>query len=127
MARQRNRRRVSYFFETFNGFVDLGLRQLTRSQIAVYVILLRDTKRDGTVRTSFSDLATRGGISRRSAIQAVRSLVDCRVLEVVRRGGRGIGPTTYCIVPGGIETFRRERVFASERAPSATGDTKLVK
>jgi hypothetical protein len=121
MARRRQRERESYFFPTFNGFVDLGVRNLTRSEIAAYLILLRDTKPDGTARTSFGDIATRGGISRRSAIHAVRSLIDRGVVEVVRRGGRGIGPSTYCVVPGGINTFR------GGRKSSEVGDTKLVK
>jgi hypothetical protein len=115
------RRRVTYFFESFNGFVDLGVRQLSRSEIVPFLILLRDTKPDGTARTSLADVATRGGISRRSAIQAVRSLVNRRVVEVVRRGGTGIGPSTYCVIPGGIEVFR------TERNPSEAGCTKLVK
>jgi hypothetical protein len=102
-------KRVTYFFETFNGLVDLGLRQLSRSEIATYLILLRDTKPDGTASTSYNDIATRGGMSRMSAIRAVRSLIKRGVVEVVRRGGRGLGSTTYCVVPGGIDVFRSER------------------
>jgi hypothetical protein len=114
------RNRSTYFFQTFNAFVDYGIRDLSRSEIAAYLILLRDTKPDGRTRTSYSDIATRGGMSRMSAIRAVRSLVKRGVVEIVRRGGRGIGSTTYCVVPGGIETFR------SERGSSNTDDTKLV-
>jgi hypothetical protein len=101
--------RSTYFFETFNAFVDHGIRELNRSEIAAYVILLRDTKPDGTARTSYKDIATRGGMTRMSAIRAVRSLVKKKVAEVVRRGGRGIGATTYCVIPGGIGLFRSER------------------
>ena len=83
----KRRERVTYFFETFNGFVDLGLRQLSRSEIAAYLILLRDTKPDGTALTSYADIATRGGMTRRAAIAAVRSLLKRGVVEIVRRGG----------------------------------------
>jgi hypothetical protein len=115
------RRRATYFFETLNGFVDVGLRHLSRSEIVAYLILLRDTKPDGRARTSYSDIAARGGISRRSAISAVRSLVDRGVLEVLRRGGTTIGPSSYCVIPGGLEVFR------SEHNPSNSGNTKVVK
>jgi hypothetical protein len=114
-------RRATYFFETFNGFVDLGLRQLSRSEIVAYLILLRDTKPDGRARTSYSDIAARGGISRRSAISAVQSLVDRGVVEVLRRGGFNVGPSSYCVVPGGLEVFR------TEHNPGEAGDTKVVK
>ena len=116
----KRRQRNTYFFETFNGFVDLGVRHLSRSEIAAYLILLRDTKPDGTTRTSYNDIATRGGMSRMSAIRAVRSLLKRGVVEVVRRGGRGIGSTTYCVVPGGIEVFRTERTSGN------IDDTNLV-
>jgi hypothetical protein len=107
MARRKSR--STYFFETFNGLVDLGLRLLSRSEIVAYLVLLRDTKPDGTARTSFTDIAARGGISRRAAVSAVQSLVERGVIEVVRRGNSDIGPSTYCVVPGGIEVFRTER------------------
>jgi hypothetical protein len=116
----KQRKRVTYFFETFNGFVDLGVRHLSRPEIAAYLILLRDTKPDGTALTSYGDIAMRGGMSRRSAIRAVRSLLTRGVVEVVRRGGSETGSTTYCVVPGGIDAFR------TERKPSGTGDTNLV-
>src|SRR4051812_45122811 len=71
--------------------------------------LARDTKPDGTARVSHGSIAERGGISRRQAIRGVQSLIDRGVVEVVKRGGRGIGASTYCCIPGGIEIFRQER------------------
>jgi DNA-binding MarR family transcriptional regulator len=108
------RRASNYFFPTFNGFVDLGVRHLSRSEIAAYLVLLRDTKPDGTARTSFGSIASRRGMSQRQAVRAVQSLIRLGVVEVVRRGGRGIGATTYCVVPGGIEIFRRERMIVTQ-------------
>jgi hypothetical protein len=116
----KRRKRITYFFETFNWFVDFGVRHLSRPEIAAYLVLLRDTRPDGTASTSYGDIATRGGMTRRSAIRAVRSLLNRGVVEVVRRGGRGIGSTTYCVLPGGIDAFR------TERKPSDAGDTNLV-
>jgi hypothetical protein len=116
----KRRNRSTYFFETFNAFVDCGVRHLSRSKVVAYLVLLRDTKPDGTTRTSYGDIAARGGMSRMSAIRAVRSLIQRGVVEVVRRGGRGIGSTTYCVVPGGIEVFRSERLSGN------ADDTRLV-
>src|SRR5262249_13482337 len=114
------RRRRTYFFETFNPFVDRGIRTLSRAGIVAYLILLRDTKPDGTARTSFGSIAARGGICRRQAIRAVRALVGRGAVQVVRRGGRGLGATTYCVVPGGIEAFGGAPVDGD------TSDTNLV-
>jgi hypothetical protein len=116
----KHRKRVTHFFKTFNGLVDLGLRQLSRSEIAAYLVLLRDTKQDGTACTSYNDIAERGGMSRMSAIRAVRSLLKRGAIEVVRRGGRGIGSTTYRVVPGGTDVFRNEQKYGN------IGDTTPV-
>ena len=114
----KRRQRITYFFETFNAFVDLGIRQLSRSEITAYLVLLRDTKPDGRATTSYNDIAVRGGMSRIAAIRAVRSLVKRGTVEVVRRGGRGIGTSTYCVMPGGFKLFCAERnlVTSSIRA-----------
>jgi hypothetical protein len=101
----KKRRRPAYFFSVFRALVDLGLRQLSRSEIAVYLILLRATRPDGLARVSHHSLATRGGISCRQAIRAVQALVERGVVQVVARGNRRSGATTYCVLPGGIEAF----------------------
>ena len=59
---KRRKNRVTYFFETFNPFVDYGVRNLSRAEIVAYLVLLRDTKPDGTASTSYTDIATRGGM-----------------------------------------------------------------
>jgi hypothetical protein len=66
------RRRISLErFKVLNDFVDLGMAKLTRSQIAVYLILYRDTKPNGLARTSRSELARRGGMTERQASRAL--------------------------------------------------------
>ena len=47
-------------FEVLNAFVDGGMPGLSRGELAVWLILYRDTKPDGTARTSLDDLARRG-------------------------------------------------------------------
>jgi hypothetical protein len=127
---KRKRKQATYFFETLNAFTDVGLRELSRSEGFTYFLLLRDTRPDGTARTSFGSIAERAGISRRQAIRAVQSLVNRGVVEVVKRGGRGIGPSIYCVVLGGYQTFLRSRATeddaASDRRVTVNGNGSMV-
>jgi hypothetical protein len=86
------------WFQNLAAFVDQGVRTLTRSELAVYLILLRDTRPDGTARAGLNDLAGRGGMSRKSASRAVGSLIAKNVLTVVRRGVPGKA-TLYTVFP----------------------------
>jgi DNA-binding MarR family transcriptional regulator len=89
------------WFKTLADFVDDGVRSLTRSELAVYLILMRDTKPDGTARAALTDLATRGGMTKDSAARAVRSLVKRGVLQVVRPGVSR-KPTLYTVFPAAV-------------------------
>jgi DNA-binding MarR family transcriptional regulator len=89
------------WFRNLAGFVDDGVRSLTRSELAVYLILMRDTKLDGTARVALTDLATRGGLSKDTASRAVRSLAKRGVLRVVRPGVSR-KPTLYTIFPTAV-------------------------
>src|SRR5262249_51553945 len=60
-------------FAVLNAFVDFALADLSRREIAVWLVLYRDT-RDGTARTSYDDLARRAGLNRRNVGRAVRRL-----------------------------------------------------
>jgi DNA-binding MarR family transcriptional regulator len=86
------------WFQNLAAFVDQGIRTLPRSELAIYLILLRDTRPDGTARAGLSDLARRGGMSHSAASRAVRSLVAKNVLTVVRRGVPGKA-TLYTVFP----------------------------
>jgi hypothetical protein len=89
-----------HWFQNLAGFVDEGARHLCRSELATYLILLRDTKPDGTARAGLNDLAERGGMSRKSASRAVQSLIARGVLRIVRRGVPGKA-TLYTLFPRG--------------------------
>jgi hypothetical protein len=69
--------------------VDLGLATLSRSEIAAFLIVFRDTRQGGLARVGLSDMARRSGMSRSSASRAVRSLVRRGVLFVVKQGVPG--------------------------------------
>ncbi len=81
-------------FAVFNAFVDFSLGELSRAEIAVWLILFRDT-RDGTARTSYDDLARRAGLNRRNVGRAVRQLEALGLVKVVHRGGLRRGVSRY--------------------------------
>jgi hypothetical protein len=81
-------------FAVLNAFVDFALADLSRSEMAVWLVLYRDT-RDGTARTSYDDLARRAGCNRRNVGRALRRLEGRGLLKVVRRGGLRRGVSRY--------------------------------
>jgi DNA-binding transcriptional ArsR family regulator len=81
-------------FVVLNAFADFALADLGRAEIAVWLILYRDT-RDGTARTSFDDLARRGGMNRRTVGRAIRQLEGRGLVKVVHRGGIRRGVSRY--------------------------------
>jgi hypothetical protein len=85
-------------FNTLNAFVDFSLAELGRVEIAVWLLLYRDT-RDGSARTSVEDLARRAGCNRRSVLRAIRQLEQRGLLQIVYRGGFGRGPSRYRVRP----------------------------
>jgi hypothetical protein len=82
-------------FGVLNGFVDVELRHLTRAELAVWLVLYRDTKPDGTARTGQTDLARRAGLTPRGVRKALARLIAVGLIEVVRRGRLGSGPSVY--------------------------------
>ena len=81
-----------------NTFIDVHLRQLSPSERSVWQILFRDTQREtGFARTGQTDIATRAGISKRQVISAIASLVKKKYLEIVIKGRKHTGPSTYLV------------------------------
>ena len=85
-------------FQVLNDFVDHGLADLSRSEIAVYMILFRDTRPTGLARTSLTELSRRGGMSERQATRALGMLIKRGAVHVIRRGIRGKA-TLYSLYP----------------------------
>lgn len=81
-------------FAVLNAFADFALAELSRGEIAVWLVLYRDT-RDGTARTSYDDIARRAGLNRRNVGRAVRRLEGRGLVKVVHRGGLGRGVSRY--------------------------------
>lgn len=58
---KQKRRRTAGRFAVLNSFVDFALAGLGRADMAVWLILYRDTK-DGIARTGQTDIARRAGV-----------------------------------------------------------------
>jgi hypothetical protein len=93
------RRSTGNRFALLNAFVDFTLTGLTRNEIAVWLLLYRDTKPDGTARTSQVDVARRAGTSERTIRRAIRRLENIGLLKVVHRGGFRRGLSRYRVRP----------------------------
>jgi hypothetical protein len=82
-------------WQALNHFADCTMAPLSRGEIAVWLILYRDTKPNGLARVSQADLARRAGADDRTVRRALRRLTKAKLLSVVRRGGLRRGPSTY--------------------------------
>ena len=82
-------------FRVVNEFVDVSMAELTGAELATWMVLWRDTKPDGTVKTSMGEVARRAGKSRRAVVDAVATLNERGLLTVVYRGGLNRGNNVY--------------------------------
>lgn len=85
-------------FATINAFVDGTMARLPRAAALVWLALWRDERR-GLSRTGLTDLARRAGCDRRTARRAVATLETQGLVERVRRGRLGSGPSVYRVSP----------------------------
>lgn len=85
-------------FRALNEFVDRAMRDLTRAEISVWLVLYRD-ERNGAVRVSVNQIAERAGASSRSVIRALERLKKLGMVEPILRGGLNRGPSIYRIQP----------------------------
>jgi hypothetical protein len=95
-------------FDLLNRFVDCSLPGLGRAELAVWLLLWRDTKPDGLARTSQADLARRAGVDPRTIKRAVKSLRADGLLAIVSPGGLRQGPAVYRVVPVAERKSTRE-------------------
>jgi hypothetical protein len=88
--------KTSERFAVFNASVDFALADLSRRDIAGWLVLYRDT-RDGTARTSYDDLTRPAGLNRRNVGRAIRGLEGWGLVKVVHRGGLRRGVSRYLV------------------------------
>lgn len=97
-----SRRKAAERFGMLNSFVDFSLADLSRGDVATWLVLYRDA-RDGIARTSQADIARRGGLTDRTVRRAIDRLGAAGLLKVVRRGGLRKGPSSYRVFGMGID------------------------
>ncbi len=86
-------------FRELNSFVDCSLIDLSRAEALTWLVLWRDTKQGGTVRTSSVDIARRIGTSRRAVTNAVAGLRKRGLLRLIHQGGINRGMSVYRVSP----------------------------
>jgi hypothetical protein len=95
LKRAKGKRSSAGRFHSLNAFVDVALRDLTRAELAVWLILWRDTKPDGLARTSQGDMARRAGCDARTVRRALAKLQSSGLVRVVSAGGLPRRLTVY--------------------------------
>ena len=93
-----NRRKTADRFAVLNSFIDITMANLTRNEIAVWLVLYRDS-RDEIARTSQVDIARRAGVTDRTVRNVMRKLERRGLLKIVYRGGLNSGPSRYRVIP----------------------------
>lgn len=88
------RRMTADRFATVNAFVDCSMPDLSRAEALTWLVLWRDTK-NGTARTSATDIARRIGTDRRSVTNALNGLRNRGLLTLAYRGGINRGTNVY--------------------------------
>ncbi len=81
-------------FAVLNSVVDVSLAGLSRSEIAVWLVLYRDV-RNGTVCISQCEIARRAGCTDRQVRRSIDKLIASKLLGVVFHGGINQGPSRY--------------------------------
>jgi hypothetical protein len=89
------KRRTGERFALLNAFADATLATLDRAEIAVWLLLWRDTKPNGLAHTSQADLARRAGVNPRTIRRALAALQRAGLVVVVHRGGLPLRVSAY--------------------------------
>ena len=77
-----------------NAFVDVSMRELNGGEIAVWLVLYRDT-RNGIAQTSQADIARRAGVKDRTVRRAIGQLMELGLVTLIYQGGPNRGPSKY--------------------------------
>jgi DNA-binding MarR family transcriptional regulator len=85
-------------FQMLNAFVDGTMADLTRAELAVWLVLFRDT-RNGVAAISQENIARRSGCNRRTVNRALRRLEQLGLVKLVYRGGLNGTVSRYRVRP----------------------------
>jgi hypothetical protein len=95
-GRPKGRRGARERWQLLNTFVDCTMRGLGRADVAVWLVLYRDSE-GGTAQVGQGRIAARAGVCRRTVTLAIGRLKRAGLVEVIRRGGIGRGLSAYRI------------------------------
>lgn len=99
----------------FNAFIDGIAGTLKPAAALTWLVLFRDTKRNGLARTGQADIGRRIGRSLRQVHNAIAELSRAGLLAVAHRGGIGRGPSAYRVMlsaptnRNSISGYKRQR------------------
>ena len=82
-----------------NAFVDHGMRHLGRAALAVWLVLYRETNRQGLSRITIEQIAEKAGLSVSSVKNGVGELRAFKMVVQASRGSRNKGPSIYRLLP----------------------------
>lgn len=85
-------------FSTLNALIDYLMVDLTRAELATWLVLYCDT-RDGVVQASIDAIAKRTGTSRQHTQKAITSLQQRRLIEQIKKGAINHGASIYRVKP----------------------------
>lgn len=81
-------------FSALNAFIDYMMVDLTRAELATWLVLYRDT-RNGVVQASIDAIAKRTGTSRQHTQKAITSLQRRGFIEQIKKGAINSGASIY--------------------------------
>lgn len=81
-----------------NAFIDGIAGTLKPAAALTWLVLFRDTKRNGLARTGQADIGRRIGMTARGVRKALAELRAAGLLIVAHRGGIGRGPSAYRVM-----------------------------
>ncbi|WP_353573279.1 helix-turn-helix domain-containing protein [Candidatus Albibeggiatoa sp. nov. BB20] len=117
--------RKFHFFWAHNIVFDEWGSVLKPNGIAVYLCLVRHANRDGTCYPSFSTIAKKCGICRRTAINVVNQLVDLGLVKRERcnkQGSQEKIPNLYTIVDLSLVSSAGDALGSAGDALGSAGD-----
>lgn len=101
---RRTSRRAIGRFHQINAFCDESLAALQRVELAVWLLLWRETRPNGLARVSQADLARRAGCTDRSIRRALVRLEELGLVKTIQQGG----------IPRRLSTYRVFAVAADD-------------
>ena len=86
-------------WDLLNTFVDFGQRLLTCSAVRVWLVLYRETGRDGLAKLTVGQISEKAGIGTTAVKNGLGELKAKKFVVLVSRGSRNKGPSVRRLLP----------------------------